>query len=129
MGEQMYEKARVLAIELVEKSKKDNDYILVSEIYVKQKKYDTAVKYLESAYTIDYNEKILDRMSIILYVNLQRSKDAIAQLETHARMHGCSKMICTRLIGFYSNENNVEGLLSVYLRMYELEKSKETAKK
>jgi len=129
IGETKFEQARVLAIELVDRSKKDNDYILVSEIYVKQKKYDTAVKYLESAYTIDYNEKILDRMSIILYVNLQRSKDAIAQLETHARMHGCSKMICTRLIGFYSNENNVEGLLSVYLRLYELEKSKDTAKK
>ena len=68
-------------------------------------------------------------MAIILYVNLQRNKEAIAQLETHARMHGCSKMICTRLIGFYSNENNIDGLVSVYLRFYELEKSDDIAKK
>ncbi len=123
------EKSRILAIELVEISKKSNDYILVSEIYVKQKKFDTALKYLESAYTKNYNEKILDRMSIILYVNLQRNKEAIAQLETHTRIHGCSKIICTRLIGFYSNENNIDGLLSVYLRLYELEKSEDIAKK
>jgi hypothetical protein len=129
IGDQKYEQARVLAIALVEKTKDANDYVLVSEVYVKQKKYDTALKYLESAYVKNYNEKILDRMSIILYVNLQKTTDAIAQLESHARIHGCSKVICTRLIGFYSNENNIEGLLSVYLRLYELEKSKEIAKK
>ena len=129
MGDEKFEMARVLAIELVEKSKIVSDYILVSEIYVKQKKFNTALKYLESAYTKNYNEKILDKMSIILYVNLQRKRDAIAQLETHSRIHGCSKIICTRLIGFYSNENNIEGLLSVYLRVYELEKSTKIAKK
>ncbi len=128
IGSLRFEQARVLSIVLVEKTKEVNDYILVSEIYVKQKKYDTALKYLESAYTKNYNEKILNRMSIILYVNLRRNRDAIAQLETHTRVHGCSKIICTRLIGFYSNENNIEGLLSVYLRMYELEKNDKVAK-
>ena len=129
INDEKLQEARALALALVEKSKEVDDYILVSEIYVKQKKFDTAVKYLESAYTKDYNEKILDKISIILYVNLQRNKDAIAQLETHARVHGCSRIICTRLIGFYSNENNVDGLLSVYLRFYELEKNDEIAKK
>jgi len=129
IGDEKLEEARVLSLALVEKSKEVDDYILVSEIYVKQKKYDTALKYLESAYTKDYNEKILDKMSIILYVNLQRNRDAIAQLETHARMHGCSKIICTRLIGFYSNENNIDGLLSIYLRFYKLEKNDDIAKK
>ncbi len=129
IGEAKFEDARVLAIELVERSKDVSDYILVSEIYVKQKKFDTALKYLESAYIQDYNEKILDRMSIILYVNLERKEEAIAQLETHSRVHGCSKMICVRLIGFYSNEDDVEGLLSTYLRYYELKKSDDIAKK
>jgi hypothetical protein len=129
IGDQKYEEARVLSIALVEKSKDVNDYVLVSEVYVKQKKYDTALKYLESAYTKDFNEKILDRIAIILYVNLERKSEAIAQLESHARIHGCSKMICTRLIGFYSNENNIDGLLSIYLRFYELEKDDEIAKK
>lgn len=123
------EDAKTFAMDLAKKSKEVDDYLLLSNIYVKQKKYDTAVKYLEKAYVQNYNEKILDKMSIILYINLQRKKDAIAQLETHTRVHGCSNMICSRLIGFYSNENNVDGLLSIYLRMYENNKNEQIAQK
>ena len=122
-------KAKDLAISLVENSKAIDDYLLVSEIYVKIKEFDTAVKYLEGAYIKDYNEKILDKMSIVLYVNMQRKKDAIAQLETHSRVYGCSKQICSRLIGFYSDENNIDGLLSTYLRLYNIDSNKEIANK
>lgn len=124
-----YVEAKELGLLLVEKSGNVDDYLLVSEIYVNLKEFNTAVKYLESAYIKDYNEKILDKMSIVLYVNLQRKKDAIAQLETHSRVHGCSKIICSRLIGFYSNDDNIEGLLSTYLRMYKMDSSEEIAQK
>lgn len=123
------EDAKNLALKLVERSKDVDDYLLVSDIYVKQKKFNTAAKYLESAYTQDYNEKILDKMAIVLYVNLQRKKDAIAQLETHSRVYGCSELICKRLLGFYSDENNIDGLLSTYLRLYKIDASKDVARK
>jgi len=123
------EEARKLSVILVESSKKIQDYLLVSEIYVKNKQFDTALKYLESAYVKDYNEKILDKMSIVLYVNLGRKKEAIAQLESHSRINGCSELICARLIGFYSNDNNIDGLLSTYLRLYEMKSTKEIAQK
>ncbi len=123
------DEATTLSISLAKMTKNPNDYILASDVYSKRQEYDTALKYLESAYTKEYNEKILDRMSIILYVNLNRKKEAIAQLETHSRMLGCSERICMRLIGFYSNENNVGGLLSTYLRLYESKKNEEVAKK
>jgi len=121
--------AKKLATSLVESSKVIDDYLLVSEIYVKNKEYDIALKYLESAYVQDYNEIILDKMSIVLYINLQRKKDAIAQLESHSRIHGCSQLICARLIGFYSNDNNIDGLLSTYLRLYKISQNKEIATK
>ena len=123
------EEAQTLAINLVEKSKAVNDYILVSDIYTSHKKFDIALKYLESAYLREYSERILDKMSIILYVDLNRKKDAIAQLETHTRVHGCSVLICKRLISIYSNEDNVEGLLSAYLRYYQIDSKPEIAKK
>jgi len=129
IGLDKLEDAKELALSLVDKSDEVDDYLLVSEIYVKLKKYATAVKYLESAYVQDYNEKILNKMAIVLYVNLNRTKDAIAQLETHSRVHGCSKLICARLIGFYSNDNDIDGLLSAYLRMYEIDSDEEIAKK
>ncbi|MBN2782552.1 MAG: hypothetical protein JXQ66_04870 [Campylobacterales bacterium] len=123
------EEAELKALELVSSSKKVDDYLLVGDIYVLQKEFDTALKYLEGAYVKEYNEKILDKISIILYVNLQRKKEAIAQLETHSMIHGCSHRICGRLISFYSDSNDVDGLLSVYLRYYKLEKNDEVAKK
>ena len=123
------EEARLLAVKLVKESNNVSDYLLVSNIYIKTEEYDTALKYLESAYIKNYDEKILDKMSIVLYVNLGRKKDAVAQLETHTRIHGCSRLICHRLIGFYSNENNVDGLLAVYLRLYSVDKSEEIANK
>lgn len=127
--ENRLEEAKESAIRLVGRSNSVDDYLLVSEIYVKLKQYNTAVKYLESAYIKDYNEKILEKMAIVLYVNLQRKKDAIAQLETHSRIYGCSKSICSKLIGFYSNDNNIEGLLSTYLRLYKIDSNKDIALK
>ena len=121
--------AKELAIRLVAKSNSVDDYLLVSEIYVKLKQYNTAVKYLEGAYIKNYNEKILEKMAVILYVNLERKKDAIAQLETHSRIHGCTKFICSKLIGFYSNDNNVDGLLSTYLRLYKIDSSRDIGEK
>ncbi len=121
--------AKKLAISLAKKTQKADDYLLASDVYIKNQEYDVALKYLDSAYMKEYNEKILDKMAIILYVNLHRKKDAIAYLETHTRIHGCSKLICKRLIGIYSNENNIEGLLSVYKRLYNLDKDKAVAKK
>ena len=121
--------AKELAIALAKKTQQANDYLLASDVYIKNQEYDLALKYLDSAYMKEYNEKILDKMAIILYVNLHRKKDAIAYLETHTRIHGCSKLICKRLIGIYSNENNIEGLLSVYKRLYSLDKDKAVARK
>jgi lipopolysaccharide biosynthesis regulator YciM len=124
-----FNEAKELSLRLVEKSKDIDHYLLVGEIYIKLKEFDNALRYLEGAYIKNYNEKILDKISIILYVNLQRKNDAIAQLETHSRIYGCSDLICSRLIGFYSNDNNINGLLSTYLRVYKVNSSKDIAKK
>jgi predicted Zn-dependent protease len=124
-----YAQALKLSKELVHKTQLAQDYVLVGDILIKQKKYDLALKYYESGYTKNYDEKILDKMAILLYVNLHRKKDAIALLETHTRIHGCSQIACHRLLGIYANENNVDGLLSVYKRLYALKKDDNIAKK
>jgi predicted Zn-dependent protease len=122
-----YDEAKEKALSLVDKTKATEDYLLVSEIYIKQKHYDTALKYLERAYTVDYDEAILDQMAVILYVNLDRKSDAMAQLESHSRIHGCSAKVCMRLASFYSKQNDIDGMLSTYLRLYESEPSDEVA--
>ncbi len=121
------DEAKSVALELVAMTKKEGDYLIVSNIYHQQKHYDMALKYLESAYAIAYDEKILDNLAVTLYVNLDRKDEAISYLETHNRLHGCSEVVCSRLAGFYSNQNNIEGMLSIYLRMYEEKKNSHIA--
>ena len=123
------EEANTLAVALAKETKEAEDYILTADVYIKNHQYDEALKYLEGAYAIDHNEKILDKISIILYVNLSRKKEAIAELETYTHIHGCTEVICNRLIGIYSNENNIDGLLSVYKRKYAQQPDSEIAKK
>ena len=121
--------AKKSALELVERSHLEQDYMLVSDIYRLSNNYKMALKYLESAYIINYSETVMDKMALLLYVDLKQKKDAIAQLETHIRVHSCSERICKRLISFYSEENNIDGVLNVYLRLYEALHQKSVAKK
>ncbi len=52
IGEQKYEEAKTEAIELVTQTKEAQDYLLLSDLYIRQQHFDTALKYLESAYLI-----------------------------------------------------------------------------
>lgn len=119
VGLKQIDAAKKTALALLAKTKAKEDYVVVADIYALEKHYDTALKYLQSAYAIDYDEAVLDKMAVMMYVNLDRKKDAIAQLETHIRVNGCSERICKRLAGFYSDQNNIEGMLNTYLRLYD----------
>jgi predicted Zn-dependent protease len=122
-----YEEAKSLLLVLVEHTKAASEYQQIAAIYMMQARYEFALRYLQSAYAINYDESILDKMAIILYVNLNRKAEAVSHLETHIRLHGCSEIICTRLGSFYSEENNVEGMLRIYLRLYENTKDEKHA--
>jgi predicted Zn-dependent protease len=119
--------AEAAVLALLKKTKAKQEYVSAANIYAQQGQYNTALRYLQSAYAIDYDEAVLDSMAVMMYVNLDRKKDAIAQLETHIRMNGCSERICKRLAGFYSEQNNMEGMLSTYLRLYDTAPSPEVA--
>ena len=121
--------AKKLAIRLGEISKNIDDYLLAADVYTKLQEYENAVAYLENIYVTNPHEKIIDRITTIMYVDLDRKKDAITQLEAHSRIYSCSEFICNKLIGFYSNENDLDALLSTYLRVYKLNENVEIAKK
>lgn len=114
-----YEDAKQASLVLVEHTKAAQEYQQIAAIYMIEGKHDFALRYLQSAYAINYNEKILDKMAIILYVNLDKKAEAVSNLETHMLLHGCSKTICLRLASFYSEENNVDGMLRIYLKLYD----------
>ena len=123
------EEAEELSVKLVKETDSMEDYLLVSDVLIKRKKYDLALNYLQSAYTKEYNEKILDKISLILYMHLNRKNDAISYLESHSRVHGASELIGARLLGYYSDQNDIDGLLRTYKKLYAIDKSPQSAEK
>jgi predicted Zn-dependent protease len=121
--------AELLSLRLAKKTKTADDYILVAKIQLKEGKTQEAIEYLEDVYSDDYNEKIIDEISVITFVNLGKPKEAIAKLETHASVHGHSKLITLRLIRYYSTLNDIDGLLESYLKLYQIDKSEQVSQK
>jgi tetratricopeptide (TPR) repeat protein len=113
-----YVQAKNETYTLLQKTKDLQEYSQLSEIYRLEKNYKMALKYLERAYAINFDETVLDHLVRLLYFFMDRSSDAIAMLETHSRIHGCSQVTCIRLSEFYGAKNNIDGMISVYERLY-----------
>ncbi len=124
-----FKKSKKLTFSLVESDKNVKNYEFAGFVFLSLKKYNLALKYFERAYGISYNENILSNIADILYFYLNRKDDAIAYLETHIRIKGCSKKICYKLLDIYGREKDINGLISVYKRLYFYTKNKKFAKK
>lgn len=121
--------AKEFAIALVQHSKNVDDKLLLGDICINLKEYEEALQHFEEAYAKEHHEKIITKIALVLYLHLERKKDAIAQLETHSRIHGCTVALCNTLAGFYSSQNDMSALAATYERAYKLEESSEIAKK
>lgn len=120
--------AKDSALFLLSVTKEPQDYQRVASLYLVQDDYKTALKYLESAYTINKNENILIDLVTIMYLKLQKKKEAVAYLESHSRQHGCTVKVCEKLATFYSDLDDRAGQISIYKRLYELTASKKYAR-
>ena len=112
---------------LRELQQSEQNYILSAEVYLLQKKYVDALVLLEEGYKVDYSERILDKMSVIIYVNMKSPYEAIGRLKTHIKNFGYSLPVTRRLATFYANQKDDEGLVEVYPHLYKLDPSSSNA--
>lgn len=98
----------------------DNElrYELVATIYFANEDYESGIRYLESAYALQNNEHVLDKLINALLI-IGKKQEAISYIETHSRMSGCSRAICERLARIYRSDKNLEGMLSVLERLFD----------
>lgn len=101
----------------IQKDPKDLEFL--GSIYLAQKRYELALKYYKSAYAIHPTDRLVNSIAYIMYFYLDKKEEAIAYLETHIRMYGCKKNTCATLASMYSLQNNIEGLISTYKRLYQ----------
>ncbi len=123
------EKAKEEMLKALAFKKSAADYEFLASIYLMQKEYEKALKYYKSAYALDPKPHTVDSIAYIMYFYLDRPTEAIAYLETHTRIYGCDKRVCQTLASLYGLRNDINGLISVYKRLYERYKEEQYAKK
>lgn len=111
---------------IIEKS--EQNYKLLGAIFTFQNNFENALKLYEEAYKIDKSEQTLMQIAD-LNIRLGKLNVAISLLETYTRINGCTPNICSRLISIYAANQNIDGLLWVYLQAYEAFKDEESAQK
>ncbi len=122
-------KAKELTLELIKRYKTEENYKFAGTVFLNLKEYELSLKAFEKAYSFNYNEDILNNIADIMYLFLNKKDEAIAYLETHIRVRGCSKKICHKLLEIYAREKDVDGLMSTYKRLYSKTKESVYAKK
>ncbi len=107
------DEALELSKKLLKKYNNATNYEIVGNIYYAQGLYKEATQYFESAYATSKKAKVLISLVDILYVYLDEKQKAISYLETYLRLHGCQELVCNKLILFYREQQNIDGMISV----------------
>ncbi len=111
---------------LIERSDKASDLDLASNPYLYSGEFKKALALLQKAYEKSNNEDVLLRMVTIMDQYTGERRRAIQLLEMHRRLNiVVSNDVYFRLLGLYVKENDVDGVLSIYLALYDKDKNEE----
>jgi len=109
------------AKEVVDKLLKDKpdakDYELSALIASAEGKNDEAKKAYQKAYRLSHDPKVAIALAKIAF-NEGKSEEAIRLLETHMRIYGCEKELCSLLVKIYTDKQDLGALEAVYKKLY-----------
>jgi tetratricopeptide (TPR) repeat protein len=108
-----YAKALVMAKKLLKNYNNSKNYTILADVYLISKNYKQAALYYESAYSIKHNVDVLLSLTNVLYSYLGKKSKAIAYLETHKLLYKCDEKVCFKLLRYYEDKQNIEGMLSI----------------
>lgn len=120
-----HDEALKIGQKLIKKYDTAINYDVVGNVYFVIKQYKKAKEYFESAYVLSKNSSSLFNLVNIQYAYLNKKDEAIAYLETHIRLYGCDYLVCTKLISFYQEQNDLDGAISILKRAYKEFKEQE----
>ena len=119
--------AKKEALGLLKESPAEKNYLMLTEVYLAEKDYIKALATLDEAYQLNYSEKVLDKLSYIIYSKMNRPYEAIGRIEQHSKNLGYSLLLTKRLVRYYGDQRDEEGLLKSYPKLYELEPTEHNA--
>lgn len=110
--------AKYQAEALIERSTKPVDLELASGPFLYMGEFTRALDLLKKVYTAQPTERILLGMTDIMDEYTHERTQAIQLLETYIRMHDYSTLALTKLLVLYTEEKNIDGLISTYKLLY-----------
>ena len=110
-------KAREITRKLLQKNPQEKDYELAALIEKVDGNLPQAMRYFRTAYNINHNPKIAVDIAGTLF-DTQKQEEAIRLLETHRRIYGCDKTLCSALVKIYTRKQDVSALEQLYKEMY-----------
>ena len=118
-----YDKALKIAKKMLNLYNNPYNYAIVGEIYYMLKSYKFAATYYESSYASKPSVKTLLPLVDILYSYLNQKQKAISYLETFYRQNGCDNQVCLKLLRFYQENQNLDGVISILTNLFDKYKS------
>ncbi len=116
-----YEEALAEVKKLLAEEKSESSFIMAAEVYLLLKDYEQSIEYYKKAYDINPSDYAVDKIAEVLYLYMKKSDEAIQYYETHVRFHGCGQYLCQRLASLYARKGDIDGVIAVYKRIYEIE--------
>ena len=127
LANKAYVKAEREAKDLVHVNASEENYLVLAEVYRIEKNYLEMLAVLEKAYQLHYSESVLDKIAVVLYGSMNNPYEAIGRINAHNKNLGYSPLLTKRLVAFYRDQGDLQGLLESYPKLYELEPTKENA--
>jgi len=120
-NDKQYDEAQAEVKKLLASEKSESSYVIAAEVYLLEKDYPQSIEYYKKAYDINPSDYVVDKIAEVLYLYMKKGDEAIQYYETHIRFHGCGQYLCQRLASLYARKGDIDGVIAVYKRIYEIE--------
>ena len=118
LQEKDYKNALLYSRKLIKLEKTETTYLLIANAYIVGSKFKEALQYLEKTYSYNHNVDVLDKMVSIMYLVDNDKKKAISYLESHLLLYKFNKTIANKLVLFYKEQKNINGVISIYKTLH-----------
>ncbi|NVJ53734.1 MAG: hypothetical protein HWD90_08550 [Campylobacteraceae bacterium] len=112
------DKAKLVLDDLLKKYDTDSNKELLANIYLLKKDYEKAKDVFEEVYKSTLTSNTLLNLVDVMYTYLNEKKAAINYLESHINIYGCNNLLCSKLLGFYQEQKDINGVISVLKKTY-----------
>jgi len=79
---------------------------------------------LGNAYEINFRQTALISLVDILYVYQNKQEKAISYLKAYIKKNGCKLKVCNKLLSFYREQQNLDGIIDILKLQYKTIKNK-----